>query len=46
MVASFQSSEILLSTQTLVMRGRRISAVKAGSALKSSALRSSDPGTL
>ena len=35
MVASFKSPRILLSSQALVMRGRRISAVIAGSALKS-----------
>ena len=46
MVASFQSSGILLSSQTLVMRGRRISAGIAGSALKSLALRLSGPGAL
>ena len=46
MVASFQSSGILLSCQTFTMRGRRISAAIAGSVLKSSALRLSGPGAL
>ena len=46
MVASFQSIGILLSSQTLVMRGRRICAAIAGSGLKSSALRLSGPGAL
>ena len=45
-VASFQSSGILLSSQTFIMRGRRISAAIAGSVLKSSALRLSGPGAL
>ena len=39
MVASFQSSGILLPSQTFIMRGRRISAAKVGFVLKSSALR-------
>ena len=46
MVASSQSSGILLSWQTFTMRGRRISAAIAGSVLKSSALRLSGPGAL
>ena len=46
MVASFQSSGILLSSQTFIMRGRRISAAIAGSVLKSSALRLSGLGAL
>ena len=46
MVASFQSSGILLSSQTVIMWGRRISAAVAGSVLKSSALRLSGPGAL
>ena len=46
MVASFQSSGILLSCQTFTMRGRRISSAIAGSVLKSSALRLSGPGAL
>ena len=45
-VASFQSTGILLSSQTFIMRGRRISAAIAGSVLKSSALRLSGPGAL
>ena len=46
MVASFQSSGILLSSQNFIMRGRRISAAIAGSVLKSSALRLSGLGAL
>ena len=48
MVTTFQSSAtcILWSSQTLVMGGRRISAVKAGSVLKSYAMRLSGPGAL
>ena len=46
MVASFQSSGILLSSQNFIMRVRRISAAMAGSVLKSSALRLSGPAAL
>ena len=46
MVALFQSSGILLSSQTSVMRGKRISAVIAGSVLKNLVFRLSGPGAL
>ena len=46
MAASFQSSGILLSSQTFFMRWRRTSAAIAWSVLKSSALRLSGPGAL
>ena len=46
MIASFQSSGILLSSQTFIMRGRRISAAIAGSVLKSCALSLSGPVAL